>query len=332
MIEITGENLPQLYYEAIWKVRIFGVPEESRNGPVVTIEEPVHLKLHLPRERVLFDPVRNANPFFHVMEFVWMMSAVPDLTWIQQFNSRFSDYSDDGKTLPASYGYRWREHFDVDQILMVIDMLKKDPTTRRAVLGMWDPQFDLSSDPEFGNDKPCNTHIYFRYLPDRGLCMTVCNRSNDLIWGALGANAVHMTMLHELIATGAGLKVGTYNVLTNNLHMYSARDDYAEIIKTIAPVDPYQDMGLSTLPLLGAGATVVEFFLDAEKFVDQTKPGNQYRTQWFRDVAYPMYMAYTERKAKVGDGNRHIELIKAEDWRQACSEWVQRKAKATPQA
>ena len=32
------------------------------------------------------------------------------------------------------------------------------------------------------------------------LCMTVCNRSNDMLWGAYGANVVHMSMLQEFVA------------------------------------------------------------------------------------------------------------------------------------
>ena len=36
-------------------------------------------------------------------------------------------------------------------------------------------------------DVPCNTHAYFAINAEGSLDLTVCNRSNDLVWGCLGA-------------------------------------------------------------------------------------------------------------------------------------------------
>ena len=64
---------------------------------------------------------------------------------------------------------------------------------------MWDAKQDLSHRNE-SKDLPCNTHVYFS-IREGFLDMTVCNRSNDLIWGCCGANAVHMSFLQEYVAT-----------------------------------------------------------------------------------------------------------------------------------
>ena len=67
--------------------------------------------------------------------------------------------------------------------------------------------------------KPCNTQIYF-WSRNGKLNMTVANRSNDMIWGAYGANAVHMSFLQEYVASMCGVKCGIYTQFTHNLHAY----------------------------------------------------------------------------------------------------------------
>ncbi len=65
----------------------------------------------------------------------------------------------------------------------------------------------------------CNTHIYFDVQGDK-LNMTVCNRSNDLIYGAPSANAAHFSYLLQYIAIKCDLKIGSYYQITNNGHIY----------------------------------------------------------------------------------------------------------------
>ena len=150
-----------------------------------------------------------------------MLSGSNNVDFPASFAKQIREYSDDGTTLNGAYGFRWRYYWDYDQLEQIIYMLKNDSTTRRAVLSMWDPQHDLEYDSV---DTPCNTHIYFRTVGGR-LDMTVCNRSNDLVWGMLGANIVHMSILQEYIANATGLPVGTYHQFTNNLHVYEGWED-----------------------------------------------------------------------------------------------------------
>ena len=73
---------------------------------------------------------------------------------------------------------------------------------------MWDAKKDLTH-LNISKDLPCNTHVYFS-IRDGFLDMTVCNRSNDLIWGCCGANAVHMSYLQEYVAIMCGVDIGFY--------------------------------------------------------------------------------------------------------------------------
>lgn len=312
LVQIHGDNIPHALEEALIRVPIYGHCEQSRNGPVLTVGDPVVVEVKRPWERVVLDARRNANPFFHLAEFVWMMSGSNDVRFIEKFNKRMREYADSGTDVHhGAYGHRWRRHFGRDQIVDAIRLLRDDPTTRRAVLGMWDPEVDL--DPH--NDLPCNTHIYTRVV-DHRLNFTVCNRSNDLLWGCLGANAVHMTLLHELISRAAGIEQGIYRVFTNNLHMYTDRRDYAVMRDAIRIRDDYTGQNrMLTRPILTAGETIHDFLEDCEMYVDGRTRG--LKTEWMQYVFLPAMKSFQEKKI--------VEVIGAQDWHRACAEWLERK-------
>ena len=66
-----------------------GIPETSRNGPVLVAPTPVTTVYSHPTERVLLSPTRDANPFFHLMESLWMLAGKNDIALPVQFNKRF---------------------------------------------------------------------------------------------------------------------------------------------------------------------------------------------------------------------------------------------------
>lgn len=317
---IRGHNVPCAYTEAFWKMRVWSRAEHSRNGEVLTCPDPVLLEIVDPTERVLFDPQRNANPFFHLAEFVWMMAGDNKVEFPAYFNKRMNTYASPDGTVHGAYGHRWRRHFEIDQIHAVVNLLNEDPNTRRAVLGMWDPMVDNDHFP----DLPCNTHIYFRSFLGR-LDMTVCNRSNDLVWGMLGANAVHMTFLHELIASATNFGVGTYRVFTNNLHIYKELPNFDELYwRTTTAYDPYRTGRVASLPLLIGDETLQDFLQDCETLA--VGMSHNLRTNWAKNVAFHVIEAWRARKE--GDMEMciyHTNKIYASDWKLACLEWLERK-------
>ena len=328
-MEKVVRDVPTMFSEMMILMHINGDLEESRNGNVLTLQEPLTITVKNPKHRVLLDPVRKANPYFHAMEFVWMMSGSQEPDWIQQFNGRFKEYADtnnmvDKPLIHGAYGYRWRNHFGRDQLIAAARMLKEDPTTRRVVLSMWDGSCDLDA---HHNDLPCNTHIYFRVV-DGKLNMTVCNRSNDVIWGMTGANAVHMTMLQELIAAEADIPIGSYIVFTNNAHVYQDLPNATELLNIRYPILPTDDnYGFyPCVPLISGNEKMADFIEDATYFeAGLVSSRSVLKTQWFREVAYPMYWAYMERK-DGGDGSHWVKQIADQNWRTACEKWQEWKA------
>jgi hypothetical protein len=183
---------------------------------------------------------------------------------------------------------------------------------------MWDANCDLEAPVR---DVPCNTHIFFRVVNGK-LDMMVCNRSNDMVWGALGANVVHMTYLHELVARGVGVPLGTYRVITNNLHVYKDRPDVQRLWDTTLEYDLYKTMNLKTYPILAEGEYPEALMEECVKFIETDVYNvDGWSSSWLEHVARPMCSAYLYKEQR----DFFIDLIKADDWRYACEAWAARR-------
>lgn len=314
-MEIRARNINEAYNKGLYMLRAHGIEEESRNGRVISLPESLATIYTHPQERVLFSKGRNANPFFHVMEALWMLAGRNDAAWPKFFNSQMAAYENEIGEFDGAYGYRWRRHFGMDQIAEVIGMLKTDPTTRRAILAMHDPQADLAANTK---DQPCNTHIYFRIIEDQ-LHMTVCCRSNDAIWGAYGANVVHMSMLMELVASMVGVGMGQYVQFSNNFHYYPDVANHDELVHADRSRDVRLDYGWSIMNLVTQPSSWVK---ELNEFMRAPAEAKQGHNPFFYYVARPMYLSWVERKSKTGDGRDWARQIEDPSWQFACLQWI----------
>lgn len=336
---IKARNVHQALPEGLLALKTYGEVRDSRNGPVIVMPGPVTTLYLKPKERVLFHPDRDANPFFHFFESLWMLAGKNDVASVARYAKQMEKYSDDGKTLHGAYGHRWRRHFQdlnedgFDQLPIIINALKENPEDRRQVLQMWDAQIDLG---RTGKDIPCNTQAYFSRNGEGALDMTVCNRSNDVIWGAYGANAVHFSMLQEYIASAIGCEVGCYWQLSNNFHAYvdvynkieHLSDRAADGYSTVAHC-PYMAEDVSPFPIMTVNREIWD--QDLEMFLDEGVVMGL-RDPFFRKVAQPILMAH---KAYTEDSGHDRYLVpleilaqcRASDWKLACEEWIQRRYK-----
>ena len=313
------------------------VRSASRNGDVLVVEEPVIITYRYPRQRVLFNAARDCNPFFHLFESLWMLAGRNDITPLVYYNPRMAEYSDDGKTMHGAYGHRWRccersfyqESFD--QVREIVHQLSVESTSRRCVLSMWIPLEDLW---KITKDKPCNTHVYFAVDDGRCLDMTVCNRSNDLIWGMLGANMVHMSLLQEYMACCIGVKVGRYHQMTNNMHVYVDKWDPDKWLESSTHRTIHSPPLINYGSRVRVGPFLVEkperFDRECKAFVESID--GTFGEPFLRDVAQPMMAAFRAHKQRkyVGDLNAFtlIDRVHAEDWRIVGKQWLTKRQKA----
>lgn len=318
---LEGVNVNEVFPDAIKLMMQKGVLRDSRNGPTLEIPTPVSSVYHRPWERVLFCSVRNANPFFHFFEALWILAGRKDVATLKVFNSRMSDYSDNGITFHAAYGHRLRYHFGIDQIDLLIRELEEDPDSRRAVLQIWDGVSDLHVR---GKDIPCNDMVFFK-LREGALHMTVCNRSNDLIWGAYGANVVQFSILQEYIAWKLGVEIGPYTQVSDSLHAYVDNPQWENLIQSSEKNNPYFDLlhGKGRL-FLGENKETFDdelkllmcSFTEPVSLLDVTSPLLNF-------VALPLSRAWRYHKERNYTRAQYEALsCQAADWKIAAMNWL----------
>lgn len=368
--------------------------EESRNGPVIQIDEPAMITYEKPLERVLFNQDRDVNPFFSVYESLWMLAGRNDVASVAYYAANMKNYSDDGKTLNGAYGYRWRNYstpdapqtdyigIQVDQLDVIVKHLKEKPNSRRVVLQMWNVEDDLLK-IDNGKDVCCNLNVLFslRVIPScctertnakpndgrniemdfrcsidaghtgphqsgcapwgdggspivRVLDMTVLNRSNDLVWGMLGANYVHFSFLQEYMAARLGVEVGRYTQFSNNLHVYTENNSGFHPEKWLA--NGVQDLYSETSPINLCHVPLVRdpvmFDREVKEFVELHKNDQQangaesWNEPFLHSVAQPMMQAFHLHKQRLYNfALEHCSHIQPLDWRTVATNWINKR-------
>lgn len=162
-------NVEEAYFYGTDLLRQIGVKQPSRVGDVIVAPHPVCTVYKRPWERVLFDVKRDANPFFHLFESLWMLAGRNDATWLDQFVSDFSErFAESNGLIYGTYGPRWRSIFHFDQLEEIIKRLKANPDDRRIVIQMWDALSDLLLGEDV-KDLPCLAGDTLIWSPEKDL-------------------------------------------------------------------------------------------------------------------------------------------------------------------
>jgi hypothetical protein len=349
-------------------LRSVGIEEESRAGRVLRAPGPVTTVYTHPLERVVFWSWRDANPFFHCIEALWMLAGRDDLKQLTPYVARMADFSDDGGvTQPGAYGKRWRDHHvplgpDTqyawnDQLNWAVKRFRDNTADRRVVVQMYDAGWDQHAADLNGNDIPCNLTM-LPWVQGGALHLTIFNRSNDILWGLYGANAVHFSTALEYLAGRIGLPVGTMTTVSNNFHAYV--DRMPNLLVPMAVLardgwldDPYYQAGptyrarqVEPYPLFtewtgpepdAAIRPSLERIIqeDLRIFFEHgaVEAATKARWPYIRRVAVPLALAHQHWRTKRGEERyrgalRILDQCVAPDWRLAAQQWINRRRDA----
>ena len=237
---IIAENINDAFKCLCGQILLHGKRRTVRGGDAVCIElEPLLVRIDRPDQRILLYNERKNNPFATLYETLWVLSGSRNIEHLKFFLPRAPEYSDDGETWRAGYGPRLRFYtgaseinasdgarrtVTVDQIMNVYHCLKDDPTTRRAVMTIWDPVKEGTIKET--RDRPCNNWIQFM-IRDNKLNCYVTVRSNDL-WFGYNINTFEWTWLQETLAKALKVKLGKYYCFMSNPHIY---EEYIEKVE-----------------------------------------------------------------------------------------------------
>lgn len=239
---VIVENFSETYPYINKYVLENGELESSRNGSTKEILD-FKTKVSNPYKRCVGNNSRNINVFFLLAESMWIFAGKKDVETLSIFNEQMKEYSDDGNSFHAPYGFRMRHYgvssFDpeikpssensnhysnqvnqgIDQLLENLIMLSEDSQSRRAVLSIWNPELDCNKKSK---DLPCNDMLMLKVRNNK-LISTISNRSNDLHWG-LPTNIFQFSFFTELISLILGVELGTQTHNSQSLHIYTDND------------------------------------------------------------------------------------------------------------
>lgn len=163
--------------------------------------------------------IRDISVEYLFGELVWYFTGRNDLEFISKFSSFWNHLSDDGETCNSAYGHIIFEKHGFDQLAKVIELLRKDPTSRRAVINLNVPNEHVIET----KDEPCTVSIQFLLRDNKVYCTTYM-RSND-IWFGFPYDVVFFTELQRIVAQELHANLGTYTHLVGSLHMYDKDEE-----------------------------------------------------------------------------------------------------------
>lgn len=118
------------------------------------------------------------------------------------------------------YGVQWRSwpshtEVEVDQLLLLVDGIKKDPYGRRHIITAWNPaELDNMALP------PCHCFAQFHVSADNKLSCQMYQRSADFFLG-VPFNIASYSLFTHMIAQVCGLQVGEFIHTIGDAHIYS---------------------------------------------------------------------------------------------------------------
>lgn len=154
-----------------------------------------------------------------IHELLWFLKGDTNIKYLQDHGVHIWDaWADKDGNLGPVYGYQWRhwktpDGRTIDQIQNLVDMIKKNPSSRRLIVSAWNPaDVDKMALP------PC--HCLFQFYVSNGkLSCQLYQRSADVFLG-VPFNIASYALLTMMIAQVTGLEVGEFVHTFGDVHIY----------------------------------------------------------------------------------------------------------------
>jgi len=167
-----------------------------------------------------------------IAELLWFLSGSTNKNWLnEQGVTIWDEWAAPGGELGPIYGAQWRgwprpDGGTIDQLAEVVDLIRRDPDSRRLVVSAWNPaQLPAPGIAPADNAAagrmalaPCHCLFQF-YVQDGQLSCQLYQRSADLFLG-VPFNIASYALLTHMVAQQTDLVPGEFVHSFGDLHLY----------------------------------------------------------------------------------------------------------------
>ncbi len=204
--------LKEVYQEGEWRADRTGTGVSSLFGKQVVYDLADGFPL-LTTKKIHWKSV--------VHELLWFLKGLTNTHYLKENGVKiWEQWEDKNGDLGPVYGYQWRtwNFFNskrgTDQIINLLDGIKKDPFSRRHIVTAWNP----SDIPDMALP-PC--HCFFQiYVHQNGeMDLQLYQRSADIFLG-VPFNIASYSLLLMMIAQVTGYRAGRFIHTMGDVHLY----------------------------------------------------------------------------------------------------------------
>jgi thymidylate synthase len=161
-----------------------------------------------------------------IIELLWFLRGETNVGWLKDRKvSIWDEWADESGDLGPVYGKQWRDWegpggVHVDQIAALIDLINRDPASRRQIVTAWNP----AELPKMAL-APCHC-LFQTHVANGKLSLQLYQRSCDVFLG-VPFNIASYALLTHILAQQCGLEVGDFVWTGGDCHLYSNHLDQA---------------------------------------------------------------------------------------------------------
>ena len=174
-----------------------------------------------------------------IHELLWFLRGDTNIRYLQEHGvTIWDEWADENGDLGPIYGQQWRAWATVDgrcidQLGNAIDLLRRDPDSRRIVVSAWNV-----GELERMRLPPC--HLLFQFYVANGeLSCQLYQRSADLFLG-VPFNIASYALLTHLVAQQTDLQVGEFIWTGGDCHLYLNHLEQVQLQLSREPYAPPQ--------------------------------------------------------------------------------------------
>lgn len=224
-MHLQKDTLDDLLHDSL-NVLLNDSPTYSASRGSFTEQVGVSLELRNPRARLSASDTKG-KAFSALGELLWYLSGSDSADFITKYVEAYKDEQIDGDSVYGAYGPRFYKSLDqYNQFGNVLSILQQNPTSRKAVIQLFEARDVANLVPGKRRSAPCTCSLQF-LLRNGELHMITYMRSNDAFLG-LSHDIFAFTMIQEYYATALSANLGVYKHFVGSLHLYDKHNELAK--------------------------------------------------------------------------------------------------------